>query len=76
MPVRLDEISNLIVDTCLKFVYVYQKKIAQFIPTFFIMSTLKGDVRVKTFHFTIFLFWPYVKKGEYRIEFVCRNVIF
>ena len=35
MPMRLDEISNLIVDTHLKFVYVYQKKIAQFIPTFF-----------------------------------------
>ncbi len=43
---------------------------------FLIMSTLKGDVRVKIFHFTIFLFWPYVKKGEYCIEFVCRNVIF
>jgi hypothetical protein len=76
MPVRLDEISNSIVDTCLKFVYVYQKKIAQFIPTFFKMSILKGDGRVNIFHFTIFLFWPYVKKGEYRIEFVCRNVIF
>ncbi len=25
MPVMLDEISNSIVDTCLKFVYVYQK---------------------------------------------------
>ncbi len=35
MPVRLDEISNSIVDTRLKFVYVYQKRKAQFIPTFF-----------------------------------------
>ena len=43
---------------------------------FLIMSTLKSDVRVKIFHFTIFLFRLYVKKGEYRIEFVCRNVIF
>ncbi len=43
---------------------------------FLIMSTLKGDVQVKIFHFTNFLFRPYVKKGEYRIEFVCRNVIF
>ncbi len=43
---------------------------------FLIMSTLKGDVLVKIFHFTNFLFWPYVKKGEYCIEFVCRNVIF
>ena len=65
MPVRLDEILNSIVDTCLKFVYGYQKKFAQFTPIFLIMSTLKGDVRVKIFHFTIFLFWPYVKKGEY-----------
>ena len=76
MPVRLDEISNSIVDTCLKFVYVYQKKKHSLYLLFLIMSTLKGDVRVKIFHFTIFLFWPYVKKGEYRIEFVCRNVIF
>ena len=35
MPVRLDEISNLIVETCLKFVHVYQKNLAQFTPTFF-----------------------------------------
>ncbi len=28
MPVRLDEILNSIVDTRLKFVYVYQKKMA------------------------------------------------
>ena len=35
MLVRLDEILNSIVDTRLKFLYVYQKKIAQFIPTFF-----------------------------------------
>ncbi len=35
MPVRLDEISNSIVDTRLKFVHVYQKKLAQFTPTFF-----------------------------------------
>jgi hypothetical protein len=77
MPVRLDEISNSIVDTRLKFVYNYQKKIGTVYTYFFlIMSTLKGDVRVKNFHFTIFLFWPYVKKGEYHIEFVCWNVIF
>ncbi len=77
MPVRLDEISNSIVDTCLKFVYNYQKKIGIVYTYFFlIMSTLKSDVLVKIFYFTIFLFWPYVKKGEYRIEFVCRNVIF
>jgi hypothetical protein len=77
MPVRLDEISNSIVDTHLKFVYVFQKKIGTVYTYFFlIMSTLKGDVLVKIFHFTKFLFWPYVKKGEYRIEFVCRNVIF
>jgi hypothetical protein len=53
-----------------------KKKLAQFTPTFFKMSTLKGDVRVKIFNFTIFFFRPYVKKGEYRIEFVCGNVIF
>jgi hypothetical protein len=35
MPVRLDEISNSIVDTRLKFVYCYQKKKSQFIPPFF-----------------------------------------
>ncbi len=35
MPVRLDEILNSIVDTRLKFVYVYKKKIAQFTPMFF-----------------------------------------
>jgi hypothetical protein len=76
MPVRLDEISNSIVDT-LKFVYVDQKKFGTIYTYFFlIMSTLKGDLLVKIFHFTIFLLWPYVKKGEYRIEFVCRNVIF
>ncbi len=77
MPVRLDEISNSIVDTRLKFVYVYQKKFGTVSTYFFlIMSTLKRDVLVNIFHFTIFLFWPYVKKCEYRIEFVCRNVIF
>jgi hypothetical protein len=43
---------------------------------FFEMSTLKGDARVKLLHFTIFFFRPYVKIGESRIEFVCRNVIF
>ncbi len=43
---------------------------------FFKMSTLKGDVRVNIFHFTIFFFWLYVKKDEYRIGFVCGNVIF
>ncbi len=43
---------------------------------FLIMLTLKGDVRVKIFYFTFFLFLPYVKKGEYHIEFVCGNVIF
>jgi hypothetical protein len=77
MPVRLDEISNLIVDTRLKFVHGYQKKIGTVYTYFFlIMSTLKGDVRVEIFHFTIFFFQPYVKKGEYPIEFVCGNVIF
>ncbi len=76
MPVRLDEISNSIVDTCLKFVHVLKKKMAQFTPTFFIISTLKGDVRVNIFHFTNFFLRPYVKKGDYRIEFVCGNVIF
>ncbi len=76
MPVRLDEISNSIVDTCLKFVHVYQKQLAQFAPTFFKMSTLKGDVRVNIFHFTKISFRPYVKIGEHRIEFVCGNVIF
>jgi hypothetical protein len=35
MPVRLDEILNSIVDTRLKFVHIYQKKIAQFTRTFF-----------------------------------------
>jgi hypothetical protein len=43
---------------------------------FFMMSTLKGDVRVNIFHFTNFFFRPYVKKGHYRIEFVCGSVIF
>jgi hypothetical protein len=63
MPVRLDEISNSIVDTPLKFVYVYQKQFGIVHTYFFlIMSTLKGDLLVKIFHFTIFLFWPYVKK--------------
>ncbi len=75
MPVRLGEISNSIVDTRLKFVHVYQKNLAQFTPTFF-LSTLKGDVRVNIFHFTKKKFRPYVKIGEYRIEFVCGNVIF
>ena len=77
MPVRLDEISNSIVDTRLKFVHSYQKKKWHTLHVLFlIMSTLKGDVRVNISHFTIFLFRPYVKKGEYRIEFVCGNVIF
>jgi hypothetical protein len=77
MPMRLDEISNSIVDTSLKFVYVYKKKFGTVYTYFFlIMSTLKGDVLVKIFHCTNFLFWPYVKIGESRIEFVCRNIIF
>jgi hypothetical protein len=63
MPIRLDEISNSIVDTRLKFVYVYQNKILHSLYLLFLtMSTLKGDVRVKFFHFTNYLFWPYVKK--------------
>jgi hypothetical protein len=70
MPVRLDEISNSIVDMSIK------KKLHSLYLLFLIMSTLKGDVRVKIFHFTKILLWPYVKKGEYHIEFVCRNVIF
>jgi hypothetical protein len=53
-----------------------KKKLHSLYLLFLIMSTLKGDVRVKIFYFTNILFWPYVKKGEYRIEFVCRNVIF
>ena len=77
MPVRLGDISNSIVDTHLKFVHVYQKKLGIINTYFFsIMSTLKGDVRVNIFHFTNFFFRPYVKKGEYCIEFVCGNVIF
>ena len=77
MPVRLGEISNSIVDTHLKFVHVYQKKLG-IVYTYFIfeMSTLKGDVRVKLFHFTNLFFRPYVKIGESCIEFVCRNEIF
>ncbi len=43
---------------------------------FFEMSTLKGDERVNIFHFTIHFFRPYVKIGESRLKFVCRNVIF
>jgi hypothetical protein len=35
MPVRLDEISNWIVDTRLKFVYVYQKNICTVYTYFF-----------------------------------------
>jgi hypothetical protein len=77
MPVRLDEISNSVVDTHRKFVYVYQFFFCTVYTCFFlIMSTFKGDVGEKFYYFTNFLFWPYVKKGEYRIEFVCRNVIF
>ncbi len=77
MPVRLGETSNSIVDTRLKFVRSYQKQFGTVYTYFFlIMSTLKGDVRVNISHFTNFLFQPYVKKGEYRIEFVCGNVIF
>ena len=77
MPVRLGEISNLIVDTQLKFVHVYQKKNGAVYTYFFlIMSTLKGDVRVNIFHFTKKKNRPFVKKGEYCIEFVCGNVIF
>ena len=77
MPVRLGDISNSIVDTHLKFVHVYQKKLG-IVYTYFIfeMSTLKGDVRVKLFHFTIFFFRPYVKIGESHIKFVLRYVIF
>ncbi len=56
MPVRLDEILNSIVDTCLRFVYVYQKILHSLYLLFLRMSTLKGDVRVKIFHFTIFCF--------------------
>ncbi len=57
MPVRLDEILNSIVDTRLKFVHVYQKKFGTILHLlFFIMSTLKGDVRVNIFHFTNFFF--------------------
>ena len=68
MPVRLGDISHSIVDTHLKFVHVYQKKLGIFYTYFFFeMSTLKGDVRVNIFHFTIIFFRPYVKKGEYRI---------
>ncbi len=62
MPVRLGEISNSIVDTRLKFVHVYQKKIGAVYTYFFEMSTLKGDVRVNIFHFTKKKFRPYVKK--------------
>jgi hypothetical protein len=64
MPVRLGDISNSIVDTHLKFVHVYQKKIGIFYTIFFFnVSTLKGDVRVNTFQFANFFFRPYVKKG-------------
>ena len=57
MPVRLDEISNSIVDTRLKFVHVYQKNTWLSLHLlFFKMSTLKGDVRVNIFRFTIFFF--------------------
>ncbi len=52
MPVRLDEISNSIVDTRLKFVHVYQKKIGTVYIYFFKMSTLKGDIRVNISNFT------------------------
>ncbi len=76
MPVRLGDISNSIVDTYLKFVHVYQKKLGINNTYFFSMSTLKGDVRVNIFRFTIFFFRPYVKIGESRIKFACRNVIF
>ncbi len=53
-----------------------KKQLAQLTPTFFKMSTLKGDIQVNISNFTNFFFRPYVKKGEYRIEFVCGNVIF
>jgi len=76
MPVRLDEISNSIVDTHLKFVHVYQNKLGIINTFFFEMSTLKGDIRVHIFRFTNFFFRPYVKIGESCIKFVCRNVIF
>ncbi len=57
MPVRLCDILNSIVDTHLKFVHVYQKKLGIINTYFFVeMVTLKGDVRVKLFHFTIFFF--------------------
>jgi hypothetical protein len=55
--------------------YQSKKKWHSLHVLFLIISTLKGDVQVKISHFTIFLFRPYVKKGEYRIEFVCGNVI-
>ncbi len=73
---RLGETLNSIVDTRLKFVYVYQKKIGTVYTYFFLSVNLKGDVRVNIFHFTIFFFQLYVKRGEYHIEFVCGNVIF
>ena len=77
MPVRGGDIVNSIVDTHLKFVHVYRKKTWHSLHLlFFEMSTLKGDVRVRLFHFTNLFFRPYVKIGESRIEFVCRNVIF
>ncbi len=76
MPVRLGDISNSIVDTRLKFVHAYQKKLGIIYTYFFEMSTLKGDERVNIFHFTIHFFQPYVKVGGSRLKFVCRNVIF
>ena len=77
MPMRLGDISNSVVDTRLKFVHAYQKKPGIIYTYFFFeMSTLKGDERVNIFHFTIHFFRPYVKIGESRIKFVCRNVIF
>ncbi len=56
MPVRLDEILNSIVDTRLKFVRLSKKNWHILHLLFLKMSTLKGDVRVNIFHFTIFFF--------------------
>jgi hypothetical protein len=41
MPVRLGEISNLIVDTRLKFVHVYQNKIGTVYTYFFLNVNFK-----------------------------------
>ena len=67
MPVRLGDISNSIVDTHLKFVHVYQKKLGIFYTYFFWNVNFKRWCTSKHFPFYNFFFWPYVKKGEYRI---------